>query len=142
MAKRGRPTKFTQEIADEVCRRIAEGQSLRAICEDDHIPSLGTVLGWVRHPDYTAFFDQYVRAREAQAHLIEDEILSIADDASRDFVKKEDGTEVVDNEAIARARLRVDTRKWLLGKLSSKRFGDKVEVSGDPDKPIKISFKE
>ena len=45
--------------------------------------------------------------------------------------------------AIAKARLRVDTRKWALARMDSKRYGDKVqtEVSGPDGKPIQTEAK-
>jgi len=30
----------------------------------------------------------------------------------------------------------VDTRKWLLSKLAPKKWGDKLELSGDPENPL------
>lgn len=41
--KRGRPSKFTQEIADEICRRLAMGESLRSICRDEGFPTEAAV---------------------------------------------------------------------------------------------------
>jgi hypothetical protein len=32
-----------------------------------------------------------------------------------------------DNAAVQRARLRVDTRKWLMSKLAPRKYGDRVE---------------
>jgi hypothetical protein len=37
----------------------------------------------------------------------------------------------VDNAMVQKQRLRVDTRKWLLSKLAPKKYGDKLELSGD-----------
>jgi hypothetical protein len=43
-----------------------------------------------------------------------------------------------DAALVQRARLMVDSRKWLLSKVLPKRFGDKVttEVTGDPNAPL------
>jgi hypothetical protein len=40
--------------------------------------------------------------------------------------------------AIQKHKLQVDTRKWLLSKLAPKKYGDKLEVSGDAANPIAI----
>lgn len=131
----GRPSKFTQDIADAICSRIAEGESLRAICTDAGLPSARTVHVWL--DDKEGFLQQYVRAREAQADFYAEEILDIADYDERDWSElKDDSGRVtgikVDGEAIQRSKLRVDTRKWLMSKLSPKKYGDKLELGG-PD---------
>ena len=43
-----------------------------------------------------------------------------------------------DNALVQQARLRVDTRKWLLSKMLPKRYVDRVtqELIGDGDRPI------
>ena len=66
----GRPSTFTQKIADEICERIADGESLRSICGDDGFPTKSTVFKWLN--DFPGFSDQYARAREAQADSLFD----------------------------------------------------------------------
>ena len=56
------------------------------------------------------------------------EIIERADDAKGDRVIDERGALVVDHEHINRAKLRVDTRKWLMSKLLPKRYGDRVSA--------------
>jgi hypothetical protein len=41
-----------------------------------------------------------------------------------------------DWQAIQKHKLQVDTRKWLLSKLAPKKYGDKLEVSGDAANPL------
>ena len=68
-----------------------------------------------------------VRARECQAECLVDEILKIARDSSRDYVKKVgvDGkvTWVVDREHIARCGLRISTLKWMAARMAPRKFG-------------------
>lgn len=104
----GRQSEFTQEIADRICERLSEGESLRSICEADNMPNKATVFRWLAI--HKTFSDQYARARETQADVIADEILHIADTTS-DPVK---------------ARVQIDSRKWLAGKMLPKVYGDKV----------------
>ena len=66
------------------------------------------------------------RAREAQAEHWADEIIEIADDSGLDVVNNGEGGYRIDGEAIQRARLRVDARKWLMSKLAPKKYGDRV----------------
>jgi hypothetical protein len=118
----GRPSIYSQELAATICERLIYGEGLRAICRDDDMPSISTVIDWIKNKD--DFSAQYARARELQAELLLDEILEIADDSSKDMVDTGIG-KVVDHEVIQRARLRVDTRKWAMGKMSRK-FNDKI----------------
>ena len=77
---------FSQEMADTICERIANGESLRSICDPDDMPAASTVCLWLsKNP---RFAEQYARAREAQADTIFDEILDIADDARNDWMAR------------------------------------------------------
>lgn len=67
----------------------------------------------------------YDEARELGAEAMADDIIDIADETLLDTKKNKDGSYGFDHEAINRSRLRVDTRKWLMGKHVAKRFGDK-----------------
>ena len=128
-AKRGRPSSFTEEIAAEICRRMAEGESVRKILSEPHMPTWSMVWRWLE--DNEIFRAQYARAREAQAHALVSQIFDIADDDSADWTER-DGVPVVNGEAIQRSRLRVDTRKWFASKVLPKLYGDKLshEVTG------------
>lgn len=131
----GRPSSFTVEIGDDICERLANGESLRAICADDGMPGRSTVFRWLG--DNESFRDQYARAREEQAEALADEIVSIADEV--DAVVKHDGEDVrlsLDATAVARNRLRVDARKWVASKLKPKKYGDRTTLAGDPDAPL------
>lgn len=129
----GRPSKFTQAIADTICQRLAEGESLRTICETNGIPHAATVLRWLGEEDKAAFREQYMRAREAQADLYAEEIIQIADDGSNDTYITDNGP-AVNHDVIARSRLRVDARKWYASKLAPKKYGDKVDLThANPD---------
>ena len=136
--KRGRPTSYTDALADNICRRIAEGESLRKICRDASMPDKTTVLRWLANEDNAQFRTQYAHAREMQADALFDEALEIADDASGDWTKTEDGKAILDHEHVQRSRLRVDTRKWAAGKLAPKRYGDKLQHTGDGGGPIRV----
>lgn len=115
-----KPYPWTPEIEDEIFRRIGDGESLVAICADDWLPSRETVRKRIR--DDAAFAVRYARAREVQADTLFDEILTIADKATSE-------------DAHAR-RLMIDARKWMAGKLRPKVYGDRIEVSGDPERPV------
>ena len=128
--KTGRPSLYSDKLAAKICERLAEGESLRAICADKAMPSISTVMGWLFDGNHGEFSEQYARAREAQAEIRADEIVDIADDASGDFTADKDGKLVANSEHIQRSRLRVDARKWIAAKLLPKRYGDKLDLGG------------
>ncbi len=132
----GRPSTYSAELADMICERIAKGESLNRMCKGDDMPAQSSVFKWLtEHKDFS---EKYTRAREAQADVLFDEILEIAD-SQEDDVYIKDGQEFTNHDVIARAKLRVDARKWMAGKLRPKVYGDKVTnvVSGDPESPLR-----
>ena len=134
----GRPSKYSDKLVATICERLIEGQSLREICRDDDMPGERTVYAWLSQRE--DFQQRYALAREAQADLMAEEILDIADNASNDWMERNgDDNEgwQVNGEHIQRSRLRVDSRKWLMSKLKPKKYGDKVQHSGDPDNPVR-----
>lgn len=127
MSGLGRPSEFSQDTADLICLRLAEGESLRSICNDDDMPCKATVMRWLR--SWPEFRDQYTRAREDQADTLFDEVLDIADESSNDtIIDPETGHERTNYEVVARAKLRIDARKWMAGKLRPKVYGDKLDL--------------
>ncbi len=134
---RGRPSRYTTELAADICRQLADGEPLRSICRDSAMPDKATVLRWLADKEKADFRDQYVHAREMQADALFDEALEIADDATGDITTGKDDKETVNHENIQRSRLRVDTRKWAAGKLAPKRYGDKLQHTGEGGGPIR-----
>jgi hypothetical protein len=130
MAKMGRPSRYTKELADEICRAIAtSSKGLKRMCEEnEHWPDITTIFNWLWTNQGDGDFSQcYARAREQQCEYFADEIVDIADDGTHDYSVDEDGNRVVDHDHIQRSRLRVDTRKWILSKLKAKKYGEKIE---------------
>ena len=122
--KNGRPSKFTEELADEICARISQGESLNKICKENDKPSLVTVFSWMRTSEQ--FLNNYTRAREEQAETFADEIKEISD---AEIPVGIDGK--IDAAAVNQARLRIDARKWIASKLKPKRFGDSTKVQAE-----------
>lgn len=129
----GRASEYTVETADIICERIAEGESLRKICGEDDMPNKATVFRWLA--SNKEFSDQYARARETQADALFDDVLAIAD--QYDTV-----SEAANPDLIQRAKLRIDARKWMAGKLRPKVYGDKLELAGDSNSPLTVVVKQ
>ena len=135
----GRPSSYTPEKGEKICERIAAGESLRQICKDPEMPAERTIYLWLADERRKSFLQSYARAREAQMEALAEEILEIADDATNDWIERQnaDGTtsRVIDHENIQRARLRIDTRKWMMSKLASKKYGDRLDLTVDDKTP-------
>lgn len=134
---RGRPTIFNQEVADAICDALAKGATLRAVCRDPGMPHESTVRLWARQNN--EFYPQYARARELGYECMADEIIEISDDSSGDVAAAgdDDNAPRANSEFVARSRLRVDTRKWLLSKALPKVYGDKLAHTGpDGESPV------
>lgn len=145
-SKGGRPTKYTRAMGDEICDRLANGESLNRICKDPHIADRRNVIRWILATDnklYDVFRHNYAQARECQYQCMADDIIDIADNGSNDYMEREDPDNpgyAVNGEALGRSRLRVDTRKWFMSKVLPK-FKDKPEEE-KPDKPeVNITFR-
>ena len=131
-------SKFTQELADAICADLAEGKSLRKAAENAGVTH-SSVLEW--EASNKVFANQYARARSAGYALLADELIQIADDGQNDTYTDDAGNERTNQDVIARSRLRVDTRKWMLSKMLPKVYGDKLTHQGDADNPMQVITK-
>jgi hypothetical protein len=138
--KMGRPSSFTQHIADLICVRIAEGESLRKICEDDEMPDRVTIYRWLQA--FPEFCNHYTRAREDQADTLADEIIAIADEQPEVIaVLDKHGALIehkLDNAFLQWQKNRIDARKWTAMKLKPKKYGDRQILAGDAENPLEI----
>lgn len=127
--KVGRPSDYLPEVGDDICSLLATGESLNKICQLEHMPGRTTVYRWIREHD--EFRNNYARATEDRADSIFEEMLDIADSAEEETA------------SIAKARLQIDARKWILGKMNPKKYSDKqtVEMTGANGGPIDMSLK-
>lgn len=138
----GRPNKWTKEeiksLTDEILSRLMDGESLRKIlprkADSDNVrlPSRLEFYTWIEQDK--DLFNRYARAREIQADELFDEILSVAyttEEGQVIITKESGGTEVKVGDMIAHRRLKIDSIKWMLGKMYPKRFGERLELNGE-----------
>lgn len=139
--KGGRPTLYTPENAEKICELIEQGFSLRHIECEENMPEKTTIMRWCRkHPE---FCKQYTRAKVRQAEAFAEEILDIVDDCRNDWVERETRNSsyiALNEEAVARSRMRMDARKWLMGKMKPKKYGDAVTTKHADANGDKIEF--
>jgi len=112
----GRPSTFSQEVADLICERLADGESMRAICRDEAMPARSTVDAWMEGNE--AFRAKCARAREWQADGCDDDIVTLMDEVRTGQVPA------------AEARVLLAGLQWRASKLSPKRYGDKTLLTG------------
>jgi len=127
----GRPTDYTEELAGEICSRLAQGRSMRNVCEDKDMPVRCTIFVWINK--YPAFKYQYEKAKEESADYLVEEMLDIADNGSNDWMERNDKDNEgyqLNGEHVQRSRLRLDARKWIASKLKCKKYGDKTIHEG------------
>ena len=102
---------FSESIAIEICERVSSGELLINICADEHLPTVRRVTQWLReNNDFALLYKDSINDRLT---IFEEEVIKIADDASRDFrevVRNGRTVRVLDGDAIARAKLRVEVR--------------------------------
>lgn len=120
---------------NQILLSIEEGNSLRTTLKREGMPTSTTFYEWIDNDKEKAL--HYARACEKRADSIFEEILEIADETSNDTIITDKG-EIPNSEWIARSRLKVDARKWMLGKMNPKKYGEKIqqEHSGEVTQTI------
>jgi len=107
----GRPSVRAEELMEEICVRLSEGETLARICDDNHMPSRRTIHSWAIND--SDFFTRIAYARELGQEFTVDECRMIADTATPEDVNV--------------AKLRIWHRQWEASKRAPKRFGDKIQ---------------
>ena len=133
--KMGRPTKYSDHLAQVICLRIAEGESLNKICKDDEMPERVTIYRWLLEKE--DFCNNYARAREDQAETHADAIVEIADQLPYQITDK-DGNVRIDSAYVQWQRNRIDARKWVASKLKATKYGDVLKHTGDKENPLVV----
>jgi hypothetical protein len=119
-----------RKIADLVLAGMRGGLSALKSCEAAGVHQ-STFNTWLN--DDADLAVDYARAREYLIERMAQEVLDLSDS---DVGLQPDGKK--DWAAVQKHKLQVDTRKWLLSKLAPKKYGEKLELTGDPDRPLAI----
>jgi len=125
---RDRHRPYDPELAAAMLALIASGYSLRRASQHLHV-SYSTMRSWV-NDNVDNMAERYAAARAACVDYWADEIIDIADDGTNDTSVDSEGREVVNHDVIQRSKLRVESRRFVVSKLNSKVYGDKVQVEG------------
>jgi|HubBroStandDraft_2_1064218.scaffolds.fasta_scaffold911343_2 hypothetical protein len=131
--KGGRPSDYTTEKADLICKIISTTTwGLPKICSYFKsvydIPCESVVREW--RLNHEEFATKYARAKLAQADILAEECLDISDNSTPEDYNVN--------------RLRIDTRKWLASKLLPRQYGDKslLEQKTEENDKLKEELRE
>ena len=134
--KTGRPSKYTPELAAEIARRLSEGEPLRQICRDEHMPHWTNMYEWMaQDPELSV---RIARAREAGYDKMAEECLELADTPKfgTKQIESEDGITVTREDMLGHRKLQIETRLKLLAKWNPKKYGERLTHAGDADNPV------
>lgn len=124
-----RPTSYTPALADEICERLAAGETLRDICRDEHIPSFRSVYRW--RESNAEFSARFALAREIGGDVIAEQALAIADTpqvGERDETTHE-GFKTVREDMLGHRKLQVETRLKLLAVWFPRKYGQRIDMT-------------
>jgi len=133
-----RPSKYTPDVAHKICELLSEGVPLREICRMDGMPYWRTVYLWMAQDDDLAA--HIARAREAGYDALAEECLQIANTPMLGEIVTDDGEKITvrKEDMLGHRKLQIETRLKLLAKWNPKKYGDRVQVAGDADSPLKV----
>lgn len=132
---------FTQALFDKICDLIADGKSVREICEAKGMPNRRTFHDWYkRSPELQA---QYDRACFDREEVYFEQIIEIADECRvgvKTTTKGNGDIETVETDMTERAKIQIDARKWSLARMNRKKYGDHIteEHTGPNGGPIEV----
>lgn len=145
---RGRPSLYSEELANRVCELVADGCTLTRIDRMADMPARRTISDWEsKHPVFSA---QLQRAREAGFDAWADECFDIADDGTNDWIEMfdKDGVSIgwkLNAEHVQRSKLRIETRLKVLAMVSARhrnKTESMVTVSKESDNPLAEIYAE
>ena len=129
-------SKYTPELAAEICDRLSNGEPLRQICRSDpKFPVWQKIYEWmVRDP---ALAGAIARAREVGQDAIAEEVYALVERDPERIMSEGGGR--VDAGYVQWIRVQADIKLKLLAKWNPKRYGDRVALTGAADGvPIKV----
>jgi hypothetical protein len=136
--KTGRPSKYTPELAAEICERLSNGEPLRQICRDAHMPAWTAIYAWAAKD--AVLSERIAHARNQGYEAIAEECLLIADNPEWGLTESvgPNGQTVTKQDMLGHRKLRIETRLKLLAKWDPKRYGDRLALAGDEKNPIHL----
>ena len=120
--KKTKRVTFHPELVRRICKCIARGESIHRITKYPGMPHPSTIFAWVL--DRPEFKEQYLLAKELAKNWLEDDMIDLADDTTKDIValknEKGESREVLNSVAVQRSKTRIAARQWILTRLTPK----------------------
>ena len=110
--------KYNRELAQKICILISDGQTLADIAKLPGMPALHEIYNWLNKNK--KFATEYQKASNIKAETLFHEILNIADGDGHD------NPDISGSESLNRAKLKIDSRKWLLERMCPEKYSDKA----------------
>ena len=114
------PVHYTDQLADEICSRLGDGETLSQICRDKHMPTRRAVFYWV--DDKPAFASMYATARLRQAEMHYDELMEAARHVAT----------LTDTASVQAYRVYIDTLKWAAARLRPEVYAEPFTRASRP----------
>jgi hypothetical protein len=119
----GRPSLYTEELADELCVRIARRERLSTILADPHMPCQDTIYHW--RQTKPGFSEKLARAREIRGEMR----VAMVDDLVADVLAGKLDPNV--------GRVAIIAEQWAASREAPKAYGDRVSADVTSDgKPL------
>ena len=121
----GRPTTYSESLADQIVNRMIDGESMVAICRDPSMPSRYTVYQWL--DAHAEFQTRCARAREGLADYLVDQIEQMAADTNEDNHQS--------------MKVKIATAQWRAMKMAPRVYGDRsrTEITGADGGPVAVA---
>ncbi|MBP2564522.1 hypothetical protein CFBP5875_04625 [Agrobacterium pusense] len=146
---RGRPTDYSDELADAICERIITGLSVRKIGDMDDMPCEDTIYTWLSKYEY--FSEKYEKACQHRTTKFMEECVDLADTLPDGVMflgldgRLYERIEVLQltvqeraeaclvaigltTELINKRKLQIDTRLKAAARMHRSKWGDRSEV--------------
>ena len=140
--KMGRPSKYTPELAAEICERLSDGEPLRQICRDDHMPSWTSIYAWAAYDKELS--ERIAQARKQGYDAIAEDLLQIADTPliGEEETSSNNGLTITRKDMLGHRKLQIETRLKLLSKWDPEKYGDRQILAGDKNNPLEITVEK
>jgi len=125
--------KYTDEEKREIVGKIIimlPDMSLNQAC-NKLVVNKSTIWNWIVKDSNTK--EQYERARSLYADNLFDKLMELSSQKPQLNSKGD-----VDNGAVNNKRAEMDVIKWALSKVRADKFGDRLQLAGDKDQPLKV----
>ena len=126
-SRRARPIRPTEDIIERILDAVADGSSLKKICDEPGMPHRATWVRWMDSID--GLSSRYARACQMRADVLADDLAELCESALEPTLEDEHGRMRIDNARVNAIKLIIDTRKWAASKLHREKWGDAPAAS-------------